>query len=171
MAIPQDGRHIAGQDGDFAPQHSDNWMIEIAGLPGDDKDLIVLSILSSSLPPESSEEIAIPYGNTTRYVAGKGQYESIPLVVNDYVDRAVRAALIAWRRQIFNPDNGNVLLPSVYKKTAEIILQATDGTHQRSCKLHGIWPQALNPGVLDMSSSEGVKIEMTLRYDRPEWIL
>lgn len=171
MAIPQDARHIANAEGDFAPQHQNQWLLEIGGLDGDAKDLITLSLLSSQLPPESNEEVEIPYGNEFRYVAGKARYEAIPLVCNDYVDRAVRAALVAWRRQVYDPETGNIGLPADYKKEATLLIMATDGTLVRSCRLIGLWPQAMNPGTLDMSSADQVKIEMTLRYDRAVWSL
>jgi hypothetical protein len=72
---------------------------------------------------------------------------------------------------VYDTTTGNVGLPSNYKKTAEIILQATDGTHVRTVRLIGIWPSALNPGALDMSSDAPVEIEATLTYDRAEWLL
>ena len=170
MAIPQDARHLANSEGDFAPQHQNSWMIEVGGLAGDAKDLIVLSLVSGALPPESSEDIELPYGNETRYVAGKAIYEPVPLIVRDYVDRAVRQALVEWRRLVYDPATGNVGLPSAYKKQADMILQASDGTLSRTCKLIGAWPQALNPGLVDMASAEPIQIEMTLRYDRIEWV-
>lgn len=171
MAIPQDARHIANQAGDFVPQHRNNWVIEIADLDGDDKDLIVLSLVSSALPAESNNIVELPYGNETRKVAGKAVFEDIPLIVRDYVDRETRAALIRWRRQVYDARTGNVGLPSEYKKTGEMILQATNGTQFRSVRLIGLWPSAMNPGELDMASDEPVEIEMTLTYDRSEWLL
>lgn len=171
MAIPQDARHIANQAGDFVPQHQNNWVIEIAGLDGDDKDLIVLSLVSSALPPEANNIIELPYGNETRKVAGKAVFEDVPLIVRDYVDRDVRGALIRWRRQVYDARTGNVGLPSEYKKTAEMILQASNGTQFRAVQMIGIWPSALNPGVVDMASADPVQIEMTLTYDRSVWNL
>lgn len=171
MAIPQDARHIANQSGDFVPQHQDNYVVEIAGLEGDDKDLIVLSLLSTNLPTESNNIVEIPYGNEVRKVAGKAAFEDIPLIVHDYVDRAVRAALVRWRRQVYETRTGNVGLPSDYKKTGEIILQATNGTSFRTVRLIGLWPSTMNPGALDMSADEVVQIEMTLTYDRAEWLV
>lgn len=171
MPIPLDARHIANQDGDFAPQHQNNWMIEIAGLEGDDRDLIVLSLATGSLPPESNDEVEIAYGNEKRYVAGQATFETVPLTVRDYVDREVRAAIIRWRRQVYDPETGLVGLPSDYKKTADMIIMAPNNTLLRKCSLIGVWPQAMTPGDLDMSSSEQVMIEMTLRYDRAVWDL
>lgn len=171
MAVPQDARHIANQEGDFVPQHQDNWLIEIAGLDGDDKDLITLSLLSSNLPTESNNIVEIPYGNEMRKVAGKAIYEDIPLIVHDYVDRDIRGALVRWRRLVYDTRTGNVGLPTNYKRTASMILQATDGTLTRTVDLIGVWPSAMNPGALDMASDEAVQIEMTLTYDRALWAL
>lgn len=171
MAIPQDARHIANQAGDFVPQHQNNWLVEIAGLEGDDKDLIVLSLVSSNLPTEANNIIELPYGNEIRKVAGKATFEDIPLIVRDYVDRDVRGALVRWRRQVYDTRTGNVGLPSEYKKTAEMILQATNGTQLRTVRLIGVWPSTMNPGALDMASADPVQIEMTLTYDRAEWLI
>ncbi|MCG8433064.1 MAG: hypothetical protein MJA83_03405 [Gammaproteobacteria bacterium] len=170
MPVPQDGRHIANQEGSFVPQHGNNWLLEVADLVGaDDRDLIFLSLVSFELPKESSEEIELRYGNEIRYVAGQNEYEAIPLIVRDYVDRAVRNAMVEWRRQVYDPLTGNVGLPTNYKKTGNVILQATDGTFLRNVRLIGLWPQALNAGTLSMDSAEPVQIEATMRYDRIEW--
>jgi len=171
MALPQSAQHIANAQGDFAPQHQNNWMLEISGLPGDGKDLILLSLVSSALPTETSETIEIPYGNSVRKVAGKTTFESIPLVVNDFVDRDVRAALMAWRAQVYEPNTENVGRPSAYKKEGSLVLQASDGTLSRKCRLQGLWPSSLNGGTLDMSSAEPVQIELTLEYDKAIWDL
>lgn len=171
MAIPQDARHIANQEGDFVPQHGNNFLIEIAGLSGDDKDLIVLSLMTLALPQEKNNVVLLEYGNEVRKVAGKAVFEDIPLKVRDYVDRETRAALMRWRRQVYDTTTGNVGLPSEYKKTAEIILQATNGTSLRTVRIIGVWPSALNPGTLDMSTDNPVEIEATLTYDRAEWLI
>jgi hypothetical protein len=146
-------------------------MIEVAGLEGDDQDLIKLSILSTSLPPESNETVEIPYGNETRKFAGRAVFESIPLVVHDYVDKEVRAAINRWRRLVYDPETGLVGLPSEYKKSGEIILVSSNNSILRKCRIIGMWPQAVSPGDMDMSSSEGVQIEVTLEYDRAIWLL
>ena len=171
MPIPLDARHIANQQGDFAPQHQNNWMLEIAGLAGDAKDLIVLSLQSGALPNESSDEVEIAYGNEKRYAAGQTTYETIPLVIRDWVDREVRKAVQDWRGLVYDPETGLVGLPSEYKKTADLILVASNNSVLRVCRLVGVWPQSVNGGTLDMTSSEQVLIEVNLRYDRAIWDL
>ena len=171
MAIPQSAAHIANQAGDFVPQHQNNFLIEIAGLEGDDRDLIVLSLMTLALPTERNGVVSLPYGNETRKVAGRAEFEDVPLKVRDYVDRQVRAALVRWRKLVYDSDTGFVGLPSQYKKSANIIMQATNGTHLRAVKLFGVWPSALTPGSLDMSSDAPVEIDMTLTYDKAKWNL
>ena len=171
MPIPQDARHLANQAGDFAVQHQNNWLIEVAGLDGDDKELIGLSLLSSSLPQEANNIVVLPYGNEERKVAGRATFEDVPLIVRDFVDRDIRGALIRWRRQVYDSRTGLIGLPSTYKKNAELIIQATNNTLFRAVRLIGVWPSAMNPGELNMESDDPVQIEMTLTLDRSEWLL
>lgn len=169
MTIPLDARHIANQQGDFVPQHMNHWSLEIAGLDGDDKDLIVLSLKSGALPDESNEVVTVNYGNENRKVAGKANYASMPLTVNDFVDREIRDALLRWRKQVYDPETGLVGLPSDYKKEATIIIASSNNETLRKCRLIGLWPAQMTHGNLDMSSSEVVEISMTLEYDKAIW--
>lgn len=171
MPAPQDARHIANAAGDFAPQHQNSFLVEIAGLQGDDKDLIVLSLHSFAIPTEGNNIVEIPYGNTTIKVAGKALFEDAPLVVKDFVDRETRNALIRWRRQVSDSRTGNVGLPSAYKKTVDVLLEATDGSNIRICRLYGAWPSNLEGGELDMASDEQVLMTMTITIDRHEWLI
>ncbi len=169
MGTPVDARHIANADGDFAPQTQDGWIIEISNLEEDDSELIRLSVQSGNLPTEMNDVMVIPHGNSEAKFAGKGHFEDVPFVIKDWVDRKVRQALIRWRRLVWDPETGVIRLPSVYKRRAEIILQAQDGTRNCSAMLKGAWPSSLNPGVIDHSSSDQILIEMTITYDRAKW--
>ena len=170
MAIPQSANHIANQRGDFAPQHQNSWVLEIAGLDGDAKELIVLSLQEGALPNESNEVIQIKYGNESRKVAGKVELAEMPLKVVDWVDKKTRKAVQDWRKQVYDPETGNVGLPASYKKTASIILFASDGTRAREVRLTGLWPSAVVGGSLNMASADIVKIEVTLQYDKAQWV-
>ncbi len=129
---------------------------------------IELALDSTSLPTHMVEEIELNYLNEARYVAGRARYEAIPLVCKDMVDVGVATALKTWMEQVHNPFTGKVGLARDYKKTADIILIAPDGTLERTWKLHGAFPTAVNYGQLDMNSNEIVRIEMNIRFDRIE---
>jgi len=170
MADPLNADHLAAQEGGYEPQRQSNWELELA-LPGADRETIKLSVVSSSLPPESSDEVELPYGNERRYVAGKTTFDSLPLVVNDFVDQETRAAILRWRRKVYNPATGAVGFAKDYKVDATITLWGPDGTMERECKVQGCWPQAVVPGTLDHGAGDPVQIEVTIRYDKADWLI
>jgi hypothetical protein len=169
LTNPQSASHIAAAGGTFEPQRGNNWSIEIN--LGKDKDPIIMSLMSLPLPAESNEEIEIQYQNEKRYVAGQATIDAVSLVVRDYVDADTRAAIMRWRAKVYDPASGKVGLAKDYKKNADIIMTAPDGSSERVCKLYGVWPQMVNSGNLDMSSAEPVTIEVTLRVDKVKWEL
>ena len=74
-----------------------------------------------------------------------------------------------WRKKVYDPATGKVGLAKNYKRTVDIVMTAPDGTSERKCRLIGCWPQAVSGGQMDMSSAEQVQIEVTLRFDKPDW--
>lgn len=129
---------------------------------------IELALDAASLPTQFVEEIELPYLNEARYVAGRARYAAIPLVLKDMVDIGVATACKTWYEQVHNSSTFKVGLARNYKKTADMILIAPDGSLERTWRLHGCWPTEINYGQLDMNSNDIVKIEMNLRYDRAE---
>jgi len=129
---------------------------------------IELALDSSALPTQMVEEIELNYLNERRYVAGRAMFEAIPLVVKDMVDVGVATACKTWFEQVHNSSTYKVGLARNYKKTADMILIAPDGTLERTWRLHGCWPTAISYGELDMNSNDIVKIQMNLRFDRAE---
>lgn len=130
--------------------------------------VIELALDSSALPTHMVEEIELNYLNERRYIAGRAAFESIPLVVKDMVDVGVASACKMWFEQVHNPQTHKIGLARDYKKIADLILMGPDGTMERTWRLHGCWPTAINYGQLDMNSNDIVRIEMNLRFDRAE---
>lgn len=131
---------------------------------------IELALDSSALPTQMVEEIELNYLNERRYVAGRAAYESIPLVVKDMVDVGVATACKTWYEQVHDSSTHKIGLARDYKKVADLILISPEGSIERTWRLHGCWPTAINYGNLDMNSNDIVRIEMNLRFDRAEAI-
>jgi len=165
--MPQNADHIAAEAGTFEPQRQNNFTVEIP--LGNDKEYISLSCQAIPLPVESNDEVEIQYQNEKRYVAGQATFDATSFTVRDYVDVDTRGAIMRWRHQVYNPATGAIGLASNYKKTVWIVMEGPDGATTRVCKLTGCWPQAVNGGTLDMSASDQVQIEVTLRFDKPIW--
>lgn len=129
---------------------------------------IELALDSASLPTQMVEEIELNYLNERRYVAGRAVFEPIPLVVKDMVDVGVATACKTWFEQVHNQGTHKIGLARDYKKIADLILLSPEGSIERTWRLHGCWPTAINYGQLDMNSNDIVKIELNLRFDRAE---
>ena len=169
---------LAQQNGDFEPQRQDNFALEIVGLRGgqNDSDIITLSLATGFVPRLSHEEVAIPYGNSYVYVAGKMVWDAGNVVLRDWVDRNTADVVKQWQLQVGNPSTGQIGLARNYKKIAYVVLFGPNSTgpetgefatFERQWQLVGAWPIAVNysANTLDQSSSGQVMIEMTLRYD------
>ncbi len=160
------GDHLApgGAASKFEPQRQSNWLISIAGVAGENN--IRLALEAAALPSVAVEEIPLNFLNTTRWVAGRAIYDTIPLVVKDMVDVGVASAIKDWHEQVYNPETHKIGLAKNYKKVADLVLFGPDGELQRTWSLLGCWPVSVNYGQLDMNSSDKVLIETVLRYDR-----
>lgn len=170
LTNPTAADHIAAEAGTFEPQRQNNFSIEIA-LEEADKDLIIMGLQGVPLPNESNDEIEIQYQNEKRYVAGPYTVDSTTLSIRDFVDMDTRGALMRWRKKVYDPATGQMGLAKNYKKTANIIMTAPDGSEERVCKLKGCWPQAVTGGNLSMDAGDQVLVEVTLRFDKVIWEL
>lgn len=170
LTNPQSADHIAAGAGTFEPQRSNHFTIEIA-LGASDKDLIVMGLQSVPLPNESNDEIELQFQNERRFVAGQYMVDATQLILRDYVDQDTRGAVMRWRKQVYDPATGQVGLATNYKKKANIIMTAPEGSQERVCKLSGCWPQSVTGGNLAYDGSENVLVEVTLRFDKVLWEL
>jgi len=170
--------HIGAAGGGFEPQRANNFMLELTP-PGGDGRIIQQSLSEFPFPKEASEEIAIPYINEIRKVAGRTTYEDLDLVLNDYVDQDTAAQIEGWRRLVYVPEagaagpaapgggeSGSVGWAKDYKVDGSLILFGPDGTVERTWTLVGVWPKAFNMGSGSMEGSERVKITCTLAIDK-----
>ena len=176
MSVILAATSLATQAGAFSPQHVNNWSIEIHGLSSDingpilnGSDPMTFALARGFLPSVGVDEVPIPFGNEEVYVAGRAKYEGGNIEVRDYVDQDIQGSCVDWFSKVYGGVVGNfgvIGVPSAYKRIADLLLTAPDGTSQRSWRLQGLWPVRVNFGNLDMASSEQVQISMSLRYDR-----
>lgn len=155
---------LAQYKGGYEPQRQHTWLITIFGLPGARN--LELALRMGFLPSESNEEIEIPYMNSRVYVAGKYMVDAGSITFNDYVDINIMGIIAAWRKQVYDPETGGIGYAKDYKKQAEIILYGPSLKIERTWVLKGLWPQQINFGTIDYSSSDTVQIECTMRYDK-----
>lgn len=170
MAFPS-ANHIAPQGGGYEPQRTFHFTLEFGGF----NEEVALSVQSFSLPTASNTPIELFFGNEKRFVAGQAQFETASLTLVDYVDKDIAGLIEAWRAYVYEPspegifDEGTLFAASNYKVTGDLIEHAPEGTKggsNRRWRLVGCWPQQVTHGTMDYSSSEVIRIEVVIQYDK-----
>lgn len=173
MAITKLGASHLASDG-YEVQRTNNFEVVISGigeLTGNVNDTrtVTLSLESGFLPAEQSSDQELHYANTLVHVAGTTTYSGGSIVVKDIISEKedMEQIIINWRKSVYDPDTDKVGLAFNYKKDARVIQYAPDGSMERTWKLIGVFPIAVNYGTLDYSSGGAIKtIEVTLSYDK-----
>jgi len=176
MALKLTAQHIAAQGGAYEPQRANNAILYVPFLDGwgSDGADVTLSLESFPLPKENNAVIEARWMNERRKFAGPANVEDMEVVVKDFVDKRVAQVLLNWRRQVYNPTDvavsniptGGVGLAKNYKKSGFVVLFAPDGSLQRQWKVEGLWPTSMDPGDIDMTSEDFIKMTITLSVDR-----
>jgi hypothetical protein len=141
----------------------------VAGAVSAAKNIGPSFVKTASRPSYDLEETELNYLNAKTWICGKLTWQSITCT---YIDCGAQdiSNLYAWigKNAQLN-DNVNFAQGTSFKDyAADAVLTLYDGCGlaMESWRLFNCWPQAVNFGDLDMSSSEEATIELTLRYDQ-----
>jgi hypothetical protein len=110
--------------------------------------------------------VEIPFLNTSTYVIGRFNWESISVTFRDPIGPSASQALMEWVRLHSESVTGRQGYAAGYKKDVELeMLDPTGVVVQKwilqSCQLNDV-----DFGGLDYSSSDLADITCTLRFDR-----
>lgn len=169
MADDLSANWLAGAAQGFEPMRNNNFRVEFANIEG--TDVILRGHEQFNLPSESNDEIEVHYLNEKRYIAGKVTFDTTSLTCKDFVTENVMKAIVQWRKRVYDSKTGKIFAASNYKREGTLAIFGPDGGSERKWRLIGAWPQAVNYGSLDMSSSDLLRIEVTIRFDKAEFQL
>jgi hypothetical protein len=168
--------HIGAENGDHEIQRTNNGLLYIVGLntaqqavgsgTGGQDDVLTLALNNFPLPKRSIEVIEVPYLNEVRKFPGRATYDDLTVVFNDYVDRPVAAILWKWNYLVHNPETGRTGMASALKKSGWVSLFSPDGQIERQYRLVGLWPNMTDPGEIDFSGADALRINLTLSIDK-----
>lgn len=126
----------------------------------------------ASRPNLSIEETEINYLNAKTWIPGKASWETITVTYYD-VATIENKPLFDWLASVydFTDDIGLFQGSSRRDYAATGILTMYDGCgyELERWTLSDMWPQSINFGELDYSSSEEATIELTLRYSNVKY--
>jgi hypothetical protein len=119
-------------------------------------------------PNYDIEETELNFLNAKTWISGKLTWQSISATFID-ASAAEIQNLYVWIGQNARLDDNIKFWQGTqfqdYAASAELILYTGCGQPMEAWLLDNVWPQAVNFGELDYTSSEEATIELTLRYD------
>lgn len=148
------------------------WTMEIEFCSGDTPQEVAKEFVKVGARPSIDiEETEINYLHGKMWIPGKATWQTITVTYYDVSGSAPGVnigALFGWIASVYDiTDTTCLFMGSTlqdYEGTARLVLWDGCGQPLEAWLLQNVWPQAVNFGDLDMSSSEEVTVELTLRY-------
>ena len=123
-------------------------------------------VSTTSRPKYTSDEVEIPFLNTSTYVIGRFRWDSISVTFRDPIGPSATQALMEWVRLHSESVTGRQGYAAGYKKDVELEMLDPTGVVIEKWILQGTMVTSANFGDLDYSSSDIADISATLRFDR-----
>ena len=123
-------------------------------------------VISTSRPKMTINEVEIPFLNTSTYVAGRFNWESIDVTFKDPIGPSAAQALMEWVRLHAESVTGRMGYAAGYKKDIELEMLDPTGVVVEKWILQGTFLTNVDFGSLEYSDDEIADITATLRMDR-----
>lgn len=158
-------------------KRKNRWLFKIENVSAE--GISSLPPLKAARPSLSFKEIEVQHVNETIYFPGKPEWKPVVLTLYDLKKNALHP-IFEWISMIYDTkSDSDPLLAGT--QTNSIYRPSCDGFKKPQATLElydgcgilierwvyeSIWPQSVEFGDLDMSSSEVITCDLTLRYDR-----
>ena len=142
----------------YEPKLKNRFIMEIAGIPA-------FTIKTAQRPQITFDEVQLEHMNVTRYVKGKGRWQTLQITLYDPIVPSAASSVIEWVRLHHESATGRDGYSDFYKKNVTFQVLGPVGDIVEKWTLYGSMIQDAAFGDLDFSSSDPVEITLTLRYD------
>lgn len=123
-------------------------------------------VKTAGRPSYTTEEVAIPWINSTRYIAGKTKFESIDVTLHESIAPSGAQQVMEWIRLTFESVSGRGGYADFYKRDIQIKLLDPVGTVVQLWDLKGAWLTSAKFDDLDYGSeSDLTEIALSIRFD------
>lgn len=123
-------------------------------------------IKTAARPQVTTEEIAVPWINSTRYIAGKTKFGTLALTLHDPIAPSGAQQVMEWIRLCFESVSGRAGYADFYKRDIQIKMLDPVGTVVQLWDVKGAFITEANFGDLS-HEAEGdlAEIQLTVRFD------
>ena len=142
----------------FEPKLKNRFIMQIDGIPA-------YMIKTANRPQITFDEVTLEHMNVTRYVKGKGRWQTLQCTLYDPIVPSAAQAVMEWVRLGHESVTGRDGYSDFYKKDVTFHVLGPVGDVVEEWTLKGAFIQDATFGDLDFASSDPVEITLTLRYD------
>ena len=129
------------------------------------QEVIRLATTSASVPSFRQEVIKIGRGNQIINFAGKPEFSSGSVVINDYVGARSLDMLMAWQKLSYDLRKQAVGRASEYKKTCYLNVYDSNNKLIRTYTMYGCWISDLPQDAFAQGKGDTRQITATIQYD------
>lgn len=122
-------------------------------------------VKTAARPTYTTEEVTIPWINSTRYLAGKTTFGTLAVTLHDPIAPAGSQQVMEWIRLTFESVSGRAGYADFYKRDVQIKMLDPVGTVVQLWDLKGAWLTEANFNDLSYDGSDTTEIALTLRFD------
>ncbi len=142
----------------FEPKRKNRWVLMIEGI-----DAYILK--TAARPSYTTEEIALPFINATRYLAGKTTFETMEVTLHDPIAPSGAQQIMEWIRLHYESVSGRAGYADFYKRDIQLKMLDPIGTVIELWDIKGAFITSANFGELSYEEGAVAEISLTLRYD------
>jgi hypothetical protein len=146
-------------------KRKNRWLFKIESVSAEGVDTLPPS--KSARPNISFKEIETQHLNETIFFPGKPDWKPVNLTLFDVKSDGLHP-VFEWLKELYDPQEGTFVASCDGFKKQTATLEMYDGCGEiiETWVYENIWPQSVEFGDLDMSTSDLVVCDLTLRYDR-----
>lgn len=123
-------------------------------------------IKTAARPQVTTEEIAVPWINSTRYIAGKTKFGTLALTLHDPIAPSGAQQVMEWIRLCFESVSGRAGYADFYKRDIQIKMLDPVGTVVQLWDVKGAFITEANFGDLSYEAEGDLaEIQLTVRFD------
>lgn len=142
----------------FEPHAKRRFVLAIEGIDS-------FIVKTAARPEITTEEIAIPWINSTRYIAGKTTYGTMSVTLHDPIAPSGAQQVMEWVRLCFESVSGRSGYADFYKRDIQIKMLDPLGTVVQLWDIKGAFCTTAGFGDLSMDGGDLAEISLTIRYD------
>lgn len=122
-------------------------------------------VKTAARPTITTEEVAINWINSTRYIAGKTTFGTMAVTLHDAIAPSGAQQVMEWVRLCFESVTGRSGYADFYKRDIQIKMLDPVGTVVQLWDIKGAWVQEANFNDVTYEGSDQTEIALTIRFD------